>query len=92
MNYIGSKKSLLEFLESSIYKVVGLKNFTFLDLFAGRSIVGQHFKKNNHKIISNDQQYYSFVLNKNYIENHKILKFQNLEDEIKKLKNINFEK
>ncbi len=92
MNYIGSKKSLLEFLESSIYKVVGLKNFTFLDLFAGRSIVGQHFKKNNHKIISNDQQYYSFVLNKNYIENHKTLKFQNLEDEIKKLKNINFEK
>jgi adenine-specific DNA methylase len=35
MNYIGSKKSLLEFLEKSINSVVKEKNYTFSDLFAG---------------------------------------------------------
>jgi len=34
MFFIGSKKSLLDFLEKSIYQIVGKKNFTFLDLFA----------------------------------------------------------
>lgn len=89
MNYIGSKKSLLNFLEESIYTVVPEKSFTFLDLFAGTGIVGQHFKNKGNKIISNDLQYYSFVLNKNYIENNKYLNFKKLEKEIKNLEKIN---
>lgn len=92
MNYIGSKKSLLQFLEESIYQVVGKKNFTFLDLFAGTGIVGQHFKSKGHKVIANDLQYYSFVLNKNYIENHKVLKFIELETELEDLINIDYAK
>ena len=92
MNYIGSKKSLLEFLEKSIYQIVGKKDFTFLDLFAGTGIVGQHFKSKGHNVIANDLQYYSFVLNKNYIENHQILKFIKLENDLEDLKNIDYEK
>jgi adenine-specific DNA-methyltransferase len=92
MNYIGSKKSLLEFLEQSIYKVVGKRDFIFLDLFAGTGVVGQHFKSKGHKIIANDLQYYSFVLNKNYIENHKILKFLGLEEELSELKSYDYKK
>lgn len=91
MNYIGSKKSLLEFLEKSIYKVVNKDSFTFLDLFAGTGIVGQHFKKLGNTIVANDLQYYSFVLNKNYIENHKPLKFLKLKKEILNLKNSKIE-
>ena len=34
MNYIGSKKSLLEFIEESIAKVVSEKDYKFSDLFA----------------------------------------------------------
>jgi adenine-specific DNA-methyltransferase len=92
MNYIGSKKSLLEFLEKSIYKVIGKKDFSLLDLFAGTGIVGKHFKSKGHKIISNDLQYYSFVLNKSYIENNEFLEFKNLEKEIKNLVKINLNK
>ncbi len=92
MNYIGSKKSLLQFLEESIYQIVGKKDFTFLDLFAGTGIVGQHFKSKGHKVTANDLQYYSFVLNKNYIENHQILKFIKLENELEDLKNIDYKK
>lgn len=95
MNYIGSKLSLLEFLEKSINKVVdpakngASKNcHVFCDLFAGTGIVGNYFKQRGYKIIANDIQYYSFVLNKHYIENHKELKFLELTKELPGLKNI----
>lgn len=71
MNYIGSKYSLLNFIEESIDSVVG-KEFNagiFADLFAGTGTVGTLFKKKGYSIISNDIQYYSYVLNKHFIEN-----------------------
>lgn len=78
MNYIGSKLKLLQFLESSISKVVKEKNYTFSDLFAGTGIVGRYFKQKGHSVMANDMQYYSFVLNKNYVGNHKTLQFKGL--------------
>lgn len=72
MNYIGSKYSLLDFLETTIEKITGYKNgdnFIFGDLFAGTGIVGQTYKAKGCKVIANDIQYYSYVLNKHFIEN-----------------------
>lgn len=72
MNYIGSKYSLLDFLETTIETVTGYKDgddFVFADLFAGTGIVGQTYKAKGCTVISNDIQYYSYVLNKHYIEN-----------------------
>jgi adenine-specific DNA-methyltransferase len=87
MNYIGSKLSLLPFLEESIFKVAGNDNDkVFCDLFAGTGAVGIHFKKLGYRIIANDIQYYSYVLNRHYIGNHKELKFDGLNEEIKELK------
>lgn len=88
MNYIGSKKSLLNFLEQSIYQIVKEKQFTFLDLFAGTGAVGQHFKKLGNRIIANDLQYYSYVLNKNYIGNNTHLAFDKLANTIDGLSTI----
>ncbi|MCK4781416.1 DNA adenine methylase [Candidatus Parcubacteria bacterium] len=88
MNYIGSKLSLLEFLENSIDKVVDKDCRVFCDLFAGTGIVGSYFKKKGYKIIANDIQYYSYVLNRHYIGNHKELTFSKLSKEISKLKKI----
>ncbi len=88
MNYIGSKLSLLKFLEESINKVVDKNCHTFCDLFAGTGIVGSYFKKKGYKIIANDIQYYSYVLNRHYIGNHKELVFSRLLKEVPKLKNI----
>lgn len=72
MNYIGSKYKLSDFIKQTIYSVVGqdLSDKVFCDLFAGTGIIGRSFKKEVKQIISNDLEYYSFVLNKNYIENH----------------------
>ena len=88
MNYIWSKLSLLKFLEESIWKVVKEDSYTFSDLFAWTGIVGRYFKEKWHKIIANDLQYYSYVLNRHYIWNHKELYFENLIPLLPKLENI----
>lgn len=92
MNYIGSKLSLLEFLEESINKVVDKDCDTFCDLFAGTGIVGSYFKKKGYKVIANDIQYYSYILNRHYIGNHKELNFAKLTKEIPELKKIETKK
>lgn len=72
MNYIGSKYKLLPFLSSAIRSVVGsdLSDKTFCDLFAGTGAVGRCFKTSVGSVIANDCEYYSYVLNRNYIANH----------------------
>ena len=72
MNYIGSKNKLSSFIKNTVYSVVGqdLSDKIFCDIFAGTGIVGRNFKQEVKKVISNDFEYYSFVLNRNYIGNH----------------------
>ena len=75
MNYIGSKFKLYSFLQTSIESALReanakpLKDSVFCDMFAGTSAVGKLFKNKVKQVISNDREYYSFVLSKNYIEN-----------------------
>ena len=88
MNYIGSKYKLSNFIKSTVYSVVGddLSNKIFCDIFAGTGIVGRNFKQEVKQVISNDFEYYSFVLNKNYIENH--CKLENQEELIEELNQL----
>ncbi len=78
MNYIGSKLKLSSWLDDEIRKFVGddLSEKVFCDIFAGTGVVGRTFKSSVKSVISNDLEYYSYVLNKNYIENHENLKDQ----------------
>jgi len=75
MNYIGSKLKLSSWIEDEVKRVVGndLSKKIFCDMFAGTGIIGRTFKADVKKVIANDLEHYSFVLNKNYIENHKTL-------------------
>lgn len=79
MNYIGSKNKLLQFISRSITDVVGRDVTSFADIFAGTGIVGGHFKSRGARVIANDLQYYSYVLNKHIIENTKQPDFSNLQ-------------
>ncbi|EAJ4909668.1 DNA adenine methylase, partial [Campylobacter jejuni] len=63
-----------------------LEQCTFIDLFAGTSAVGKKFKNKVEKVISNDKEFYSFVLAKNYIEN--TVKIKRSKELIKELNNI----
>ena len=70
MNYIGSKYSLMDFLTETIATVAGTDtNKVFADLFAGTGVVGKTFKEKGYRVLSNDIQYYSYVMNKHLIEN-----------------------
>ncbi|MHA7059268.1 DNA adenine methylase [Aquimarina sp. M1] len=72
MNYIGSKYKLSDFIKTTVQETVSgtLKNKVFCDLFAGTGIVGKSFKTSVKQVISNDLEYYSYVLNRNYIGNY----------------------
>lgn len=67
VNYIGSKTKLIPFLRETIKGVVGkdLSKKSLCDLFAGSGVVGRAFKDEVDFIISNDIEYYSYVLNYN---------------------------
>jgi len=75
LKYLGSKKQLIPFLENTIKNVVGndLAKLSFCDLFAGTGIVGRHFKSSVKEVISNDLEYYAYVINRHYIGNNEII-------------------
>lgn len=77
MYYIGSKYSLIDFIQSTIKETLENADerrmpseMTFADLFAGTGVVSGSFKQDGYKIIANDIQYYSFVITKHMIENN----------------------
>ena len=72
MNYIGSKLSLKSFIKDTILEVskIDSENKIFADLFAGTGVIGSEFKKMGYKVIANDIQHYSYILNKHFIENN----------------------
>jgi adenine-specific DNA-methyltransferase len=90
MNYIGSKQSLLPFLEKTIYNVCGkdLSQSVFCDLFAGTGAVGTYFKPKVKQIIANDLEYYSYILNRNYIGNTSSLETDWYLNELNNLKGV----
>jgi adenine-specific DNA-methyltransferase len=84
MNYIGSKHKLSTFISDTINSVVGndLSDKIFCDIFAGTGVVGRNFKSKVKSVISNDTEFYSYILNKNYIENHTNFEYENLLSEL----------
>ena len=79
MNYIGSKHSIIDFIWESIIDVVGDdRKYSFCDIFAGTGVVGRYFKSYGYDIIANDNQYYSYVINKHFIENNSNITFKKL--------------
>lgn len=61
LSYIGSKKSLIPFIDQVISPHLTSKSI-FCDLFGGTGVVGLHFDDKCASIISNDVEYYSFVI------------------------------
>lgn len=77
MRYIGSKVNLLNNIAEVIEENVKEDIETFLDLFSGTGVVGEFFKK-DFRILSNDNLYFSYIIQKAKIENNEIPKFSKL--------------
>lgn len=82
MNYIGSKLSILEYIDETIDDFVKPKDkrMTLCDIFSGTGAVGKYFKKKGYNIISNDIQYYSYIIAKHFIENNNEIEFKKLKE------------
>lgn len=88
MNYIGSKYSLLPFIDETIRKTTGLADGTICDLFAGTGAVGAYFKKEGWRVIANDLQHYSYVRNCALLLPNGPLSFNGLTSEVPGLKEV----
>jgi adenine-specific DNA-methyltransferase len=78
VRYIGNKENLVE----KIFQVMielGIDGDSFFDAFAGTTNVGMFFKKKGYQIFSSDLMYYSYVLQKAYIENNESPKLESLD-------------
>jgi adenine-specific DNA-methyltransferase len=58
------------------------------DLFAGTGAIGRAFKTESKKIIANDVEFYSYILNQNYIGNHEKLDYQDYVAELNNLEGV----
>lgn len=79
MRYIGSKANLLKNIEMFIAENIHTKQEVFCDIFSGTAVVARHFKS-QYQIISNDSLYFSYVIQKAYVENNSNLKFSKLKN------------
>jgi adenine-specific DNA-methyltransferase len=69
MRFIGSKKAILDDINALIV-AKGIKGKTFFDIFSGTTCVAAYFKRQGYSVMSNDLLYFSYVLQKAYIENN----------------------
>ncbi len=75
MNYIGSKLTLIDFLVETIWETLSQngdnrrpQELQFADLFAGTGVVSVAAKEMGCNVISNDLQYYSYVLCRHLVQ------------------------
>lgn len=61
MNYIGSKKKLLDFIYKTTTSYLGAEKGVFTDAFAGTGVVSEKFKAEGFLVQASDIQYYSFA-------------------------------
>jgi adenine-specific DNA-methyltransferase len=82
MRFIGNKESLVDWIYTEMKKN-NVKGNLFFDFFSGTANVGKYFKQKGYQIISSDLLYFSYVLQKAYIENNEQPKFDKLLSELK---------
>lgn len=74
MRFIGNKVNIVD----KIYGILEKNNIngnSIFDFFSGTTSVSKYFKIKNYQVISSDLMYFSFVLQKAYIENNERLTF-----------------
>jgi adenine-specific DNA-methyltransferase len=91
LNYIGSKKTLLPFLDYVIFSNIepNLQNLTFGDLFSGTGVVGDYFSKKGFSVISNDTEKYAYVVNRASLKSSYSNKLKKLIDSFNEMEGVN---
>ena len=77
MRYIGNKENVVPRIDEILTRkhVVGENLF---DFFAGTTSVGKYYKRLGYRVESSDFMYFSYCLQKAYIENDAVPRFERL--------------
>jgi len=82
MRYIGNKENIIQKIQS-LLQLHKVKGDSIFDFFAGTTNVGQFYKRKGYRVCSSDMMYFSYCLQKAYIENNAEPVFPLLFKEIK---------
>ncbi|MFN3168628.1 MAG: DNA adenine methylase [Phycisphaeraceae bacterium] len=72
ITYIGNKRSLLPFIDHAVKKIksrLGRDKLSCVDLFSGSGIVARYLKQHSERLIANDLESYSYMVNACYLSN-----------------------
>jgi len=88
ITYIGSKRSLLRFIDDGI-KIVQKKlqkdKLKMFDVFSGSGIAARYFKQYSDLLIANDLEKYSYIVNQCYLSNENEIDINALHEYYKEL-------
>ncbi len=88
ITYLGNKRSLLAFIGEGIHKIskrINKKKIKAFDVFSGSGVVARYLKQFSEKIIVNDLEKYSQVINKCYLSNKNDINMRQLLEYYNKL-------
>ena len=74
ITYIGNKRSLIGNIQTEVEKIenkIGKNKLICADIFSGSGIVARMLKKHSSKLIVNDLENYSSLINSCYLTNKK---------------------
>ena len=81
ITYIGNKRSLLDFIGDAVKEVkkkLRKDKLDIIDIFSGSGIVSRYLKQYSSKLIANDLEEYSYVINECYLSNKKDINMDEL--------------
>ncbi len=83
ITYIGNKRALLDFIGNGlevVRKKLSKKKLKIVDIFSGSGVVARYLKRYSSKLIVNDIEKYSKVINECYLTNKSAIDFEELKE------------
>ena len=77
MRYLGNKENIIPYIYS-VLESKGIVGKSFFDFFSGTTSVAKFYKRKGYKVYTSDMMYFSYCLQKAYIENNETPTFKAL--------------
>ena len=93
ITYIGNKRTLIYDIESQIKEIKSVlrkEKLVCADLFSGSGIVSRMLKSHSSRLIVNDLENYSFIINSCYLTNKEDFNWEKPADFLKKFSGFGF--
>ncbi len=93
ITYLGNKRSLLNFIDvvvTLLKEDLKKDKLVILDGFSGSGCVARYMKQHSSKIMTNDLEKYSYIINKSFLRNKSEVDFDKLNEYVTQLNELKF--